>query len=113
MVCNCVASDIQHDKEHKKLVDLHSQVVFCFMNNICCICVLEKFFYIQSEILEKVGPDALKLGLLMGTEDDPREEEQQEVLSFHHLLIMEFVAGKYLSTLTEVSKCTYNSFSAG
>ncbi len=39
----------------------------------------------------------------MGTEDDPREEEQQEVLSFHHLLIMEFCAGKYISTLQEVS----------
>ncbi len=39
----------------------------------------------------------------MGTEDDPREEEQQEVLSFHHLLIMEFCAGKYISTLSEVS----------
>ncbi len=53
-------------------------------------------------ILERVGPDALKLGLLMGTEDDPQEEEQQEVLSFHHLLIMEFCAGKYVSTLSEV-----------
>ncbi len=57
---------------------------------------------LQSEILDKVGTDALKLGLLMGTEDDPREEEQQEVLSFHHLLIMEFCAGKYISTLSEV-----------
>ncbi len=58
----------------------------------------------QAEILKKVGPDALKLGLLMGTEDDPREEEQQEVLSFHHLLIMEYTAGKYVSTLRIVSK---------
>ncbi len=40
----------------------------------------------------------------MGTEDDPKEE-QQEVLSFHHLLIMEFVAAKYISTLSEVSYC--------
>ncbi len=39
----------------------------------------------------------------MGTEDDPREEEQHEVLSFHHLLIMEFVAGKYISTLSKAS----------
>ncbi len=57
----------------------------------------------QSEILDKVGPDALRLGLLMGTEDDPREEEQQEVLSFHHLTFMEFAAGKYISTKSRVS----------
>ncbi len=57
----------------------------------------------QAEILEKVGPDALRLGLLTGTEDDPSEEEQQEVLSFHHLTFMEFAAGKYISTLPEVS----------
>ncbi len=63
----------------------------------------------QSEILEKVGPDALKLGLLMGTEDDPREEEQQEVFSFHHLLIMEFLAGKYISvTPQEVRTEVFN-----
>ncbi len=60
---------------------------------------------LQSEILDKVGTDALKLGLLMGIEDDPREEEQREVLSFHHLLIMEFCAGKYISTWREVSFC--------
>ncbi len=58
--------------------------------------------HFQREVIEKVGFDALKLGLLMGTEDDPREEEQQEVLSLHHLLIMEFIAGKYISTLSEV-----------
>ncbi len=66
-------------------------------------CVFLFLFFTQADILEKVGPDALKLGLLMGTEDDSREEEQQEVLSFHHLLIMEFVAAKYISTLTDVS----------
>ncbi len=43
----------------------------------------------------------------MGTEGDPREE-QEEVVSFHHLLIMEFCAGKYISTLTEVVSA--NSF---
>ena len=58
--------------------------------------------------MEKVGSDAPKLGLLMGTEDDPREEEQQEVLSFHHLLIMEFVAGKFVSTMTEVSNFNFS-----
>ncbi len=57
----------------------------------------------QHEITCNAGTDALKLGLLMGTEDDPREEEQQEVLTFHHLLIMEFCAGKYISTLPDVS----------
>ncbi len=65
------------------------------------------FLFTQAEILEKVGPDALRLGLLMGTEDDPSEEEQQEVLSFHHLTFMEFAAGKYISTLTEVSQVQY------
>ncbi len=57
--------------------------------------------FLQGEILDKVGEHASKLGLLMGTEDDPREEEQQEVLSFHHLLILEYCAGKYISTLTQ------------
>ncbi len=56
------------------------------------------FLHLQPEILEKVGPDALKLGLLMGTEG----EEHQEALSFHHLLFMQFVAGKYISTLSQV-----------
>ncbi len=42
----------------------------------------------------------------MGTEDNPSEEEQQEVLTFHHLTFMEFAAGKYISTLTEVREKT-------
>ncbi len=56
----------------------------------------------QAEILEKVGAAALQLGLLMGTEDESGEEKQQDLLRFYHLLIMEFCAGKYLSTLSEV-----------
>ncbi len=43
----------------------------------------------------------------MGMEDDTREEEQQEVLTFHHLLIAEFCAGKYINTLTKVVSCFY------
>ncbi len=60
---------------------------------------------LQTEILHEVGPDALRLGLLSGAEDDPRKEVQQEVLCFLHFLIMEFVAGKHVSTFTRVSCC--------
>ncbi len=67
---------------------------------------LKQFGFTQVEILEKVGPDALRLGLLMGTEDDPSKEKQQDMLSFHHLTFMEFAAGKYISTFTEVREKT-------
>ena len=57
----------------------------------------------QDEILEAVGPEAFELGLLMGTESDPTEEDQIQVYYFHHLMILEFVAAKYVATLSKVN----------
>ena len=39
----------------------------------------------------------------MGTESDPRTEEQAQVYTFHHLLLLEFTAAKYVATLDKVS----------
>ena len=57
----------------------------------------------KDEICQAVGPEAFELGLLMGTECDPLEEEQGKVYSFHHLMLLEFVAAKYVITLDDVS----------
>ena len=81
------------------LIDKTSE---CFKKQVDTLKKDEGDTSFQAEIMVKVGASALKLGLLMGTEDDPSAEEQQEVLSFHHLLLMEFCAGKYISTLTKV-----------
>ncbi len=96
----CLFTGIASSKKGEKIECLSGQNR---MLNTSRSCLFTLFSSLQSEILEKAGPNALNLGLLMGTEDDPREEEQKEVLSFHHLLIMEFLAGKYISTLSEVS----------
>ena len=56
----------------------------------------------QDDILREVGPEAFELGLLMGTESDPREEEESPVYCFHHLLLLEFCAAKYVALLTKV-----------
>ena len=49
----------------------------------------------------------------MGTESDPSEEEQHQIYSFHHFMILEFVAAKYVITLNDVSKAVqyFNSSS--
>ena len=39
----------------------------------------------------------------MGTESDPRAEEQAQVYTFHQLLLLEFTAAKYVATLDKVS----------
>ena len=52
--------------------------------------------------MEAVGEEAFELGLLMGTESDPMEEEQLQVYCFHHLLLTQFVASKYVATLDAV-----------
>ena len=51
--------------------------------------------------MEEVGEEAFELGLLMGTESDPTEEQMQ-VYCFHHLLLAQFVASKYVATLDPV-----------
>ena len=57
-----------------------------------------KLFYFQEEILQFVGEEAFSLGLLMGTEG-----EEDQLFCFHHLLLQEFVAGKFVATLNEVT----------
>ena len=52
--------------------------------------------------MEEVGKEAFELGLLMGTESDPMEEEQMQVYCFHHLLLAQVVASKYVATLDPV-----------
>ena len=49
-----------------------------------------------------MGNEAFELGLLMGTDSDPTQEEETQIYSFHHLLLQEFVAAKYVATLDEV-----------
>ena len=49
-----------------------------------------------------MGKEAFELGLLVGTESDPTEEEQTTVFSFHHLLLQQFAAAKYLTGLDKV-----------
>ena len=46
------------------------------------------------------GAEALELGLLFGTENLTPQEE--DVLCFSHLLLQEFMAGKYVSELKRV-----------
>ena len=38
----------------------------------------------------------------MRTEPNPLEEEQTQVYCFHHLLLLEYTAAKYVSTLNKV-----------
>ena len=56
----------------------------------------------QDEILQNVDPEAFELGLLMGTEPEPKEEESQ-VYCFQHRVFQEFIAGKFIATLDVVS----------
>ena len=60
-------------------------------------------YYLQNEIINIVGPKAFELGLLMGTESDPLEEKQTQVYCFHHLLIQQFMAAKYVASLDKVT----------
>ena len=53
--------------------------------------------------MKTVGEEAFQLGLLMGTESYPKEEEQTTVFSFHHFLVQQFTAAKYVVTLDKVS----------
>ena len=53
--------------------------------------------------MKTVGEEAFQLGLLMGTESDPKEEGQTTVFSFHHFLLQQFTAAKYVVTLDKVS----------
>ena len=58
-----------------------------------------------------MGEEAFELGLLMGTESDPREEEQCTMFSFHHFLLQQFAAAKYVVTLDKVQfSCCYFIF---
>ena len=49
-----------------------------------------------------VGPDAFELGLLMGTESETTEEESTQVYCFHHLLLLQYTAAKYVAALSLV-----------
>ena len=60
------------------------------------------FSFLQAEILQSIGQEAFELGLFMGTESDPLEEEQTQVYCFHHLLLLEYTAAKYVFTLNKV-----------
>ena len=68
----------------------------------CFVLFLLLFLQFKSEILEEVGPEAFELGLLMGTESDPTEEEDTQVYCFYHLLLLEYTAAKYISLLKKV-----------
>ena len=52
--------------------------------------------------MKNVGVEALELGLFMIEEMDPTEEEAH-IFCFRHFLLLEFVAEKYVATLTKVS----------
>ena len=57
--------------------------------------------FFQDDILREVGPEAFELGLLIAIETDPHEEEAH-VFTFRHLLLLEFVVAKYVTSLTMV-----------
>ena len=61
------------------------------------LCIVSRVVTFQEEILQFVGEEAFSLGLLMGTEG-----EEDQLFCFHHLLLQEFVAGKFVATLNEV-----------
>ena len=58
--------------------------------------------FLQEEILEIVGDEGLKLGLLIRTQSSSTQEVETELFCFHYLLLQEFVAGKYVATLPKV-----------
>ena len=60
-------------------------------------------FTFQEEILKKVGHEAFELGLLKEREFDTREEDPTQNYSFYHLVLMEFLAAKFIATLDKVS----------
>ncbi len=49
-------------------------------------------------MLEAAGPEALELGLLMTEEQDVTIEDDEELYSFQHKLIHEFVAAQYIAS---------------
>ena len=59
--------------------------------------------------MREVGPEAFELGLLIAVETDPHEEEAH-VFTFRHLLLLEFVAAKYVTTLSMVGRDTFWPF---
>ena len=78
----------------------------------CFVLFLLLFLQFKSEILEAVGLEAFELGLLMGTESDPTEEEETQIYCFQHLLLLENTAAKYISSLKRVGRkeCNGSSF---
>ena len=70
-----------------------------FMTQLLFIfCIL--YFYLQEEIEEMVGEEALELGLLFGIEI-PQEEEMDALCFLHHML-QEFAAGVFISRQEKV-----------
>ena len=55
--------------------------------------------FIQREVIEAAGEEALALGLLFGIEDPEPHEEETTIYFFLHLIFQEFSAGKYISKL--------------
>ncbi len=53
--------------------------------------------YCKEAVLEAAGPEALELGLLMTEEQDITSEDDEELYSFQHKLIHEFVAAQYIA----------------
>ena len=55
--------------------------------------------------MREVGPEAFELGLLIAIETESCEEEAH-VFTFRHLLLLEFVAAKYVTILSMVGRDT-------
>ena len=53
--------------------------------------------------MNAVGHEAFELGLLIEVKAEPQEEEEEgRLYCFHHLLFLEFIAAKYVSTADKV-----------
>ena len=74
----------------------HIQYSMDFMN-------IAVHFTFQEEILKEVGHEAFELGLLKEKEFDTREEDPTQKYSFYDLVLVEFLAAKFVATLDKVS----------
>ena len=71
------------------------------------------FTNFQEEVTRVAGAEALELGLLFGTENLTSQEEEEDVLCFSHLLLQEFMAGKFVSELKRVQKVYFERIESG
>ena len=66
--------------------------------------------YLQQEVIDVAGEEALELGLLFGTENLTPQEEETDVLCFAHLMLQEFAGAVFIAKQDKVHEANHIHF---